>query len=257
MGDEDESNYKVEYLDGAEGQDPEVFNWVARAGKARVTYADGSTFEGACDCCSNTVLLPTTCKGSFDSEKLKMGYGVYIWMEQEVEDEARREKARYEGQYWQGKRQGAGKLTYPNGDIYHGEFVDNQVEHTRTHSILPLTHVQIHGQGTYTYKASGDVYSGMFEHGTKQGEGIYEFGADQSQLIGQWEHGELPAGSWRFKATGQYDGAFKGCKPIGEGRFSFVGGIVQEGEYVEVHAADAEDDAPTQLVWRGKSVVHF
>ena len=44
MGEEEESGaYRIEYLDGEEG---ESYNWVKRAGKARITYADGSTFEG-------------------------------------------------------------------------------------------------------------------------------------------------------------------------------------------------------------------
>ena len=46
MGDE-ESNYKVEYLDLPEDSTEEKeFVWVARAGKARVTYNSGSVYEG-------------------------------------------------------------------------------------------------------------------------------------------------------------------------------------------------------------------
>lgn len=42
MGDE-EPQYRAEYLDGEEG---EAYNWAKRPGKVRVTYVNGSTFEG-------------------------------------------------------------------------------------------------------------------------------------------------------------------------------------------------------------------
>lgn len=40
---DDEPQVKVEYTDGPE---PEETNWIKRAGKAKVTYVNGSTFEG-------------------------------------------------------------------------------------------------------------------------------------------------------------------------------------------------------------------
>lgn len=42
----------------------------------------------------------------------------------------------YEGNYTDGKRAGMGKMTYPNGDEYTGEWKDNVME----------------GEGTYVYK---------------------------------------------------------------------------------------------------------
>lgn len=45
MGDEEEPQCKVEYLDAPEGAE-EVTNWIKRAGKARVTYPNGEIFEG-------------------------------------------------------------------------------------------------------------------------------------------------------------------------------------------------------------------
>lgn len=46
MGDEETPQCKVEYLDIAEGGEPEETNWIRRAGKCRVTYPNGHTFEG-------------------------------------------------------------------------------------------------------------------------------------------------------------------------------------------------------------------
>lgn len=44
--------------------------------------------------------------------------------------------ATYEGNYTDGKKAGTGKMTYPNGDIYTGEWKDNMMD----------------GEGTYVYK---------------------------------------------------------------------------------------------------------
>lgn len=44
--------------------------------------------------------------------------------------------ATYEGNYTDGKKAGIGKMTYPNGDEYTGEWKDNAME----------------GEGTYVYK---------------------------------------------------------------------------------------------------------
>ena len=84
MGDEETPQCKVEYLDNPDG--PEETNWIKRAGKAKVTYPNGCTFEG-----------------TFDTEKIKQDYGVYIWMGPAGgEDESLVEKARYEGSYKNG-----------------------------------------------------------------------------------------------------------------------------------------------------------
>lgn len=45
MADDEEVGCKVEYLDTADGT-PEETNWIMRAGRARVTYPNGCTFEG-------------------------------------------------------------------------------------------------------------------------------------------------------------------------------------------------------------------
>lgn len=43
------------------------------------------------------------------------------------EDETPVEKARYEGHYKHGMKHGIGKMTFPNGDIYEGEWHENKV----------------------------------------------------------------------------------------------------------------------------------
>ena len=45
MADEEEVHCKVEYIDLPDEQVEET-NWIKRAGKCRVTYPNGHTFEG-------------------------------------------------------------------------------------------------------------------------------------------------------------------------------------------------------------------
>ena len=88
MADEDAPQCKVVYIDGAEEEET---NWIKRAGKARVTYPNGCTFEG-----------------TFDDEKTKQGAGVYVWMGPGAEEDSVEEKARYEGAYKDNMKHGVG-----------------------------------------------------------------------------------------------------------------------------------------------------
>jgi len=218
---DDEPQCQVVYSDVLDGEQAE-FNWVKRAGKAKVTYVDQSTFEG-----------------TFDGERIKQGDGTYVWMAPgDGDDDAVVERARYEGLYDNGSRNGLGKMTYPNGDIYHGEWVDGKM----------------HGEGSYTYKKTGDVYSGTWVQNKKQGKGDYSFGKDKSMLRGEWENGELVDGSWELKNFANYYGKFKMGRPLGVGKFEFKNGYTQDGEFVEIKNPDDEGSdevkAPN-VAWKG------
>lgn len=229
MGDE-ESEYKVQYLDAPDSEEPQEFNWLVRPGKAKVTYPGGHTFEG-----------------TFDGERMKQGYGVYVWMNPPNDEEEVTQRAKYEGEYKDGKKHGTGKMEFPNGDIYHGMWENNQM----------------HGEGTYTYKKTGDIFSGIFENNVKTGNGQYYFASDESQFRGEWKDGTIEAGTWAMKGFADYEGKFQKGRPIGEGKFTFENsGIVQTGEYVvkktgeeEEEAEEEEDAGPKEMEWKGKSIV--
>eukprot|EP01006_Ploeotia_vitrea_P023416 TRINITY_DN55879_c1_g1_i2.p1 TRINITY_DN55879_c1_g1~~TRINITY_DN55879_c1_g1_i2.p1 ORF type:complete len:196 (+),score=14.01 TRINITY_DN55879_c1_g1_i2:96-683(+) len=180
MGD-DEAQCQVVYADAIEGEESE-FNWVKRPGKAKITYANGSSFEG-----------------TFNSERIKQDEGVYIWMGAggEDDDEGTKEIARYEGNYENGMRNGVGKMTYPNGDSYAGSWVEGKMN----------------GEGSYTYAKTGDIYSGWWSNNKKNGKGTYSFGADKSMLVGEWENGELVSGSWELKNPDEEDGGDEAKAP--------------------------------------------
>lgn len=189
-----------------------------------MTYADQSTFEG-----------------TFDAEKQKQGAGVYTWMGPGGEDgEEVVVKAKYEGEYKDGIKEGRGKMTYPSGDVYDGGWVANQME----------------GMGTYQYKKSGDIYTGVFGKGKKNGEGLYEFGKDGSTIKGVWENGSVSTGSWVLKGAAVYTGAFKNGKPDGSGEFKFESGIVQSGAFESKREGDDPEDetAPVSYTWKGQEV---
>lgn len=78
--------------------------------RARVTYPNGDTFDG-----------------TFNEASLKHGQGVYVWATEEGANpwvpegglpEGR--VVKYEGSWVNGVRAGVGKISYPNGDRYHG-----------------------------------------------------------------------------------------------------------------------------------------
>ena len=59
--------------------------------------------------------------GVLNEERLKHGNGVYTWKKAGEEGEEPVTKATYEGEYVNGQKEGLGKFTYPNGDVYHGQ----------------------------------------------------------------------------------------------------------------------------------------
>ncbi len=122
----------------------------------------------------------------------------------------------------------------------------------------------MHGEGTYIYKKSGDIYSGSWVENKKHGQGRYEFSADQSQFVGQWVNGDMVSGTWELKGAGVYEGEFKLGRPVGAGKFSFASGITQTGSFVEKKPAEGEEEAAEEgavkvpnVAWSGDSIVSF
>jgi len=237
MSDEDAPQCKVTYTDKEE---PEETNWISRAGTAEVVYPNGHTF-----------------KGTFDSEKVKQGKGVYVWMGPAGEEgEEMVEKARFEGNYKNGLKDGFGTMKFPNKDLYEGEWQANKM----------------HGEGTYTYNSkakkggAADIYSGGFVEGKKVGQGRYEYGEDQSMFSGTWVDGEMTTGQWELKGAAVYTGNFQLSRPIGEGQFDFAGGLSQSGSYNVKKLAEGEEPeaveegapaAPPNVSWAGNNIVAF
>jgi len=98
----------------------------------------------------------------------------------------------YEGSFnEEGKREGKGKLTFVNKDVYEGDFKNGKQE----------------GKGKYTF-VSRDVYEGKFENDKREGIGKYTFASGNV-----------------------YEGEFKNDKREGIGKFRFASGDVYEGDF--------------------------
>ncbi|DAZ98031.1 TPA: hypothetical protein N0F65_004521, partial [Lagenidium giganteum] len=208
--------YTVEYVD----DQPETLKYLKREGQVKITYANGDTYEGA-----------------INADRHKQGEGKYIWRKK-VEDDEVKEVAWYEGMYVLGERHGIGKMVFPNGDTYHGEWRRNKMN----------------GDGSYMY-ANGDIFSGKFENGIRVGKGTYEFAEDKSLLVGNWSDHAIQDGKWMFKDGGSYVGRFENGKPIGNCLFKFPSGLQQDGEYIKTPEVNAAGEEVTAHKFVGGTVV--
>lgn len=215
--------YSLQYLDTLE-----TLSWIERAGKVRVAYPNGDTYEG-----------------SVNSKGYKHGNGTYTWkcdleanpnLNALVDAGADPEKMtmKYTGEYLMGNKHGIGSMEYPDGSKYKGSWQHNQRQ----------------GVGTYTYP-SGDKYSGSWVAGKRHGHGAYVSKVGRSQYVGVWQNGQLSQGQWVLENGTIYSGSFNdGICPSGEGRFDFPGGGQELGELSPSVVED--DDAATSFTWSGK-----
>jgi len=222
MGDEEnEPQYQVLYIDQP---NEETEGWIKRAGRARVSYVDGSTYEG-----------------DFNAAQQKHGQGTYTWSYDAIkevegvpewnepeEDEAPAPQPfmRYTGGYQYGLKHGMGLLEYPNGDTYRGQFAFDKR----------------HGSGTYKYASDGNMYSGEWSNGLRHGRGAFVFGSDGSQLVGTWVNGNIVSGKWLLRDGSVYCGDFAKNKPKGSGSFVFPNGCMITGTYGVPPNEDGEED---------------
>jgi len=93
----------------------------------------------------------------------------------------------------------------------------------------------MHGEGTYVYASSNDIYSGSWSDGKRHGQGVYEFSKDKSVLKGYWNKlGDIEEGEWIMTHDIIYSGKFHHGKPMGKGKFT-IGPTSSSvsGSYVE------------------------
>ena len=110
-------------------------------------------------------------------------------------------------------------MTYPNGDIYEGEWKDNKS----------------HGQGTFFYladnKNKGDKYVGEYKDDKKSGYGTYSY-ADGDKYVGEWKDGKSHGqGTYTWTTGATYVGEWKDDKRHGKGKMTYADGKIYEGEF--------------------------
>ena len=96
-----------------------------------------------------------------------------------VKDGDEKKDGKYFGEIKNGKPNGRGTLSYPNGYKYEGEWKDGEYN----------------GQGTLTW-SDGENYVGEFKYGEEHGQGTYT-STDGFKYVGVWKNGK-PWGDWEF-----------------------------------------------------------
>ena len=174
---------------------------------------------------------------------------------------------KYFGQFLNYKKHGKGILTLVNGDIYKGDFENDEIEGNGEYLyengdkyIGELKKGTRHGKGLFKFKNmgfyegewfdgfqegygefywdNGDKYRGNFSKGMMHGKGIYEY-IDGRSYNGEWKNGNKEGQGVLILANGEkYTGEFKNDQFDGQGVMQFsngkkTGGIWKNGELVE------------------------
>lgn len=105
-----------------------------------------------------------------------------------------------------------------------------------------------------TYKKNGDIYSGFWQYGEKNGYGTYIFNDSKMKLAGIWDNGKIKSGKWIFPNGIYWEGEFDNNKPKGEGFWHFSDTNVVKGvfEQIEDEEAEADEDGnkPKKVNWK-------
>jgi hypothetical protein len=134
---------------------------------------------------------------------------------------------RYEGEFRDGLKHGAGKYEWENGDVYEGTFAEDRPN----------------GSGRYRF-ANGDTYEGEVKAGVIAGRGTYVTkGGDriEGSFAGGLANG---TGIYRFATGDRYEGELVDGRPQGKGRYFSKNGDRIEAPFVNGRA-------------HGKGVYHF
>jgi hypothetical protein len=101
----------------------------------------------------------------------------------------------------QGLPDGAGEMTYPNGDTFSG---------TMAAGVMT-------GEGKYTFSADGSVFEGTYANGARvSGRAAF---SDGSVYNGAWEGSEISGkGVYEYKDGSKFSGSFSKGKKDGAGK---------------------------------------
>ncbi len=133
---------------------------------------------------------------------------------------------RYTGEFHQNMFHGRGTLSYPNGDVYIGEFKfglrDGTGKLTCSNGAMysgEWRSDEQHGHGEFIDRL-GNRYIGSFVHNCKEGDGICKF-VNGDTYTGKWsddaKHGE---GKYTYSDGSVYQGEFYCDRREGRGKFT-------------------------------------
>jgi hypothetical protein len=120
---------------------------------------------------------------------------------------------RYEGEWFNGKKHGKGKMNFANGCTYTGDWVEDKKSGYGISSLSlgkyegQFKDDKMHGKGSF-YFTDGNTYVGDWINDKQEGEGIFS-----------WANGE------------RYEGGFKEGRLHGQGSYYFLNGNKFAGEW--------------------------
>ena len=108
-------------------------------------------------------------------------------------------QSKYIGEIKNGKPEGIGNLTSPDGEKYDGLWKDGKK----------------YGQGTYTFSA-GANYKGKWETGKKHGHGTFSW-SNGNKYVGEWNFGVIHGqGTYIYSNGNKYTGKWRTVKNMGK-----------------------------------------
>lgn len=145
-------------------------------------------------------------------------------------------QGRYEGDFVNGKRSGHGKIYYPDGSIFEGEFANGEQKEGELRFTSGTVYSgefvgsQPHGQGSVTY-ASSASYVGSFAKGLKEGFGTFT-SSDGSRYEGEWSRDAVTGIGRMAYADGRcYDGQWENGLRHGQGMCTYPNGSTYVGAW--------------------------
>ena len=120
----------------------------------------------------------------------------------------------YEGEWKNGQRTGKGIMKYPSGDVYEGGWKNGKRS----------------GKGVMKY-SSGDVYDGSWKNDERSGKGIMRY-SNGNVYEGEWKNDDLDGmGKMEFRNGDIYTGNFKNGAQSGYGRMFYINGDNYDGSW--------------------------
>lgn len=226
---------KYTWTTGVEYEGPFVNSSIEGYGK--FSWPDGSTFCGEV------------------SGGKRHGRGVYV---------AADKITTYDGDWFEGKRHGHGRLTYDTQEssYYEGQWEAGQ-KHGKGRQVWPSGNVYeghwkqgtMSGQGTMLWcDGPHEHYSGHWEQGHPHGEGCHKWLAPErseaevrdgpsqqmnNRYTGQWQMGvRQGAGVFYYANGSKYSGIWQQNVKQGHGRYSFEDGRVYDGPFEQDQMTD-------------------
>lgn len=132
-----------------------------------------------------------------------------------IEDLNKENEDIVEGEWKDGKQNGHGTLTFPDGQKYLGEWKSGR-EHGQGKTTFPdgneyegrYKDGEFHGQGTFIW-SKGDSYVGEFKDGKQHGHGTYTY-SNGDKYVGEWKDGDKNGqGTLTSPDGSNYVGEFK------------------------------------------------